>query len=116
MPSDISAPMEFTLVLFRSAALTINSFAASGDFAATSTGANACPMSPATLAAGGNCTINVTFTPTALGARTGTLLLADNAAGSPQTVALSGNGTAPAGGGAPGRLGTGNVQPGTTLT
>src|SRR5437588_10929333 len=78
MPSDISAPMEFTLVLFRSAALTINSFAASGDFAATSTGANACPMSPATLAAGANCTINVTFTPTASGARTGTLLLADN--------------------------------------
>src|SRR5437588_2344749 len=115
MPSDISAPMEFTLVLFRSAALTINSFAASGDFAATSTGANACPMSPATLAAGGNCTINVTFTPTASGARTGTLLLADNAAGSPQTVALSGNGTAPVVGLAPTSLGFGN-QPLTTTS
>src|SRR5437588_592825 len=90
-----STPMTVTLTNTGTAALTINSFAASGDFAATSTGANACPMSPATLAAGGNCTINVTFTPTALGARTGTLLLADNAAGSPQTVALSGNGTAP---------------------
>src|SRR5205085_1714270 len=90
-----SAPMTVTLTNTGAAALTINSFAASGDFAATSTGASACPMSPATLAAGGNCTINVTFTPTALGARTGTLSLADNAAGSPQTVALSGNGTGP---------------------
>src|SRR5438105_1762692 len=68
------------------------SFAASGDFAATSTGASACPMSPATLAAGGNCTINVTFTPAASGARTGTLSVADNAGVGPQTVPLSGNG------------------------
>src|SRR5437588_558465 len=90
-----SAPMTVTLTNTGAAALTINSFAASGDFAATSTGANACPMSPATLAAGANCTINVTFTPTASGARTGTLSLADNAGGSPQTVALSGNGTGP---------------------
>src|SRR2546430_2557792 len=68
-----SAPMTVTLTNTGAAALTINSFAASGDFAATSTGASACPTSPATLAAGGNCTINVTFTPTASGARTGTL-------------------------------------------
>src|SRR5438270_825265 len=88
-----SAPMTVTLTNTGTAALTINSFAASGDFAATSTGANACPMSPATLAAGANCTIDVTFTPTASGARTGTLSLADNAGGSPQMVALSGNGT-----------------------
>src|SRR5437588_9872522 len=73
-------------------------------------------MSPATLAAGGNCTINVTFTPTALGARTGTLLLADNAAGSPQTVALSGNGTAPVVGLAPTSLGFGNQPLTTTRT
>src|SRR5438477_6315352 len=71
------------------------SFAASGDFATTSTGASACPTSPATLAAGANCSINVTFTPTASSIRTGTLLVTDNASGSPQTVALSGNGTAP---------------------
>src|SRR5438094_3583331 len=70
-----SAPMTVTLTNTGAAALTINSFAASGDFAATSTGASACPTSPATLAAGGTCTINVTFTPTASGARTGTLSL-----------------------------------------
>src|SRR5437899_3085532 len=90
-----STPMTVTLTNTGTAALTINSFAASGDFAATSTGASACPTSPATLAAGANCTINVTFTPTASGARTGTLSLADNAGGSPQIMTLSGNGTAP---------------------
>src|SRR5437016_13409562 len=74
---------------------------ASGDFAATSTGASACPTSPATLPAGANCTINVTFTPTASGARTGTLSLADDAGGSPQIMTLSGNGTAPGVGLAP---------------
>src|SRR5438552_14806970 len=89
-----SAPMTVTLTNTGAAALTINSFAPSGDFAATSTGASACPTSPATLAAGGTCTINVTFTPTASGARTGTLSLTDNAGGSPQIMTLSGNGTA----------------------
>jgi hypothetical protein len=38
----------------------------------------------------------VTFTPTATGTRTGTLSISDNATGSPQTVSLSGTGTAPA--------------------
>src|SRR5438477_124749 len=88
--------MTVTFTNTGTAALTVNSFAASGDFAATSTGANACPTSPATLAAGANCSINVTFTPTASDARTGTLSVADNAGSSPQTVPLSGNGTAPA--------------------
>src|SRR5207302_1370575 len=111
-----STPMTVTLTNTGTAALTINSFAASGDFAATSTGASACPTSPTTLAAGGNCTINVTFTPTALGARTGTLSLGDNAAGSPQTVALSGNGTGPGVGLAPTSLDFGNQLLTTTST
>src|SRR5438477_98326 len=65
------------------------SFAASGDFAATSTGASACPTSPATLPAGANCTINVTFTPTASGARTGTLSLTDNSSDKHTTELLT---------------------------
>src|SRR5205807_2151107 len=73
-----------------------------------------CPMNPATLAAGGNCTINVTFTPTASGARTGTLSVADNAGGSPQIIMLSGNGTAPVVGLAPTSLGFGNQLLATT--
>src|SRR5207248_89958 len=107
-----SAPITITLTNTGTAALTINSFAASGDFAATSTGANACPTSPATLAAGANCSINVTFTPTASGARTGTLSVADNAGGSPQTLALSGNGTAAPDFALTGPAGTQNVKAG----
>jgi len=44
------------------------------------------------LGGGASCTINVLFTPQASGTRTATLLIADNATGSPQTVALSGTG------------------------
>src|SRR5207249_4725620 len=84
-----------TLTNTGTAALTINSVAPSGDFAATSTGASACPTSPTSLAPTAKLNINVTFTPTALRARTGTLSLADDAGGSPQIMTLSGNGTAP---------------------
>lgn len=87
-----SAAQTVTLTNTGTGALTINSIAASGDFAETSTGASACPVSPATLAAGTNCTISVTFAPTAVGARKGTLTITDNAGGSPQTVPLSGTG------------------------
>jgi hypothetical protein len=56
-----------------------------GDFAQT----NNCGSS---IAAGATCTIAVTFTPSGYGRQTGTLSLTDNAAGSPQTVSLSGTG------------------------
>lgn len=46
------------------------------------------------LGASASCTITVTFKPTASGTRTAALSLSDSAAGSPQTVALSGSGTA----------------------
>jgi hypothetical protein len=39
------------------------------------------------------CVINVTFTPAAAGSRSAALNIADNAAGSPQAVALTGTGT-----------------------
>jgi len=42
--------------------------------------------------AGSSCTVGVFFDPTAGGTRTGTLTFTDNAAGSPQTVALTGSG------------------------
>jgi hypothetical protein len=73
------------------AALTISSIGISGDFAQT----NTCGSS---VAAGGSCTINVTFTPTATGTRSGTLTITDDnnlVAGSTQTVSLTGTGTAP---------------------
>jgi Abnormal spindle-like microcephaly-assoc'd, ASPM-SPD-2-Hydin len=46
--------------------------------------------------AGKTCVIKVTFTPTQIGTRTGTLTINDNAANTPQTVALSGIGGAQA--------------------
>jgi hypothetical protein len=48
----------------------------------------------ASLAAGATCTINVTFAPTTEGDFTSDVSIADNAKGSPQTVALSGTGVA----------------------
>src|SRR5216117_3543886 len=52
--------------------LTIFSVTTSGDFAQT----NNCGS---TLAPGHTCTVKVTFTPSAVGTRTGQLILADNA-------------------------------------
>jgi hypothetical protein len=85
-------PQAVTLTNTGNASLTITSIGATGanpgDFAVT----NTCGSS---VAAGGSCTITVTFTPAALGARTAVLSIADSAAGSPQTVNLSGTGSAP---------------------
>jgi FG-GAP-like repeat/Abnormal spindle-like microcephaly-assoc'd, ASPM-SPD-2-Hydin len=49
---------------------------------------------PSTLAAGASCLIGVEFAPTDKGMVNGTLSVSDDAVGSPQTVALSGTGTA----------------------
>jgi hypothetical protein len=61
----------------------------------TITGTNAGDYSKATtcggtLSASASCTVSVTFQPTGAGTRTATLNIADNAAGSPQAVSLSG--------------------------
>jgi Abnormal spindle-like microcephaly-assoc'd, ASPM-SPD-2-Hydin len=84
-----SAAKGVTLANTGSATLNITSIVPSGDFSLT-TSTKPCGS---TLAAGQNCKIELTFTPTQLGARTGTLTLTDNAANSPQTVPLSGTGT-----------------------
>jgi len=76
-----------TLANQGSVALSVSRIAASGDFAATDT----CVPS---LAAGAECAILVTFTPTAPGTHAGFLTITDNAASSPQTVALTGSGVA----------------------
>ena len=49
-----------------------------------------------TIAVGATCTINITFTPSVTGAETATLSVSDSDASSPQTVPLTGTGTAPA--------------------
>ncbi len=68
-------------------AIPISSIALTGDFALT----GKCPLK---LAAGKSCTLNITFTPTASGLRTGTLTY--NLATGTVTVALTGTGTATA--------------------
>jgi hypothetical protein len=66
-------------------AASVSSVTVSGPFSQT----NTCGSS---IAAGGSCTVSVTFAPTAAGAASGTLSVASSAPGSPLTVALSGTG------------------------
>ncbi len=80
-----SAAKMVTLTNSGTETLTISSIAASGDFAET----NTCGAS---VSAGGNCMIAVTFTPTATGARTGSVTITDNAPDSPESVSLTGMG------------------------
>jgi subtilase family serine protease len=87
-----SAAKAVTLTNNGTATLNISNVATSGDFGLT-TSAKPCGS---TLAVGKNCKIEITFTPTQVGARTGTLSIYDNAANSPQTVSLSGTGEAQA--------------------
>ena len=75
-----------TLTNTGSATLNISSITISGDFAIKT---NTCG---AQVQPGANCKVTMAFTPTAAGARHGTLSFTDDAPGSPQTVALSGTG------------------------
>jgi hypothetical protein len=68
--------------------LAIQSFATAGDYAIVA-GSNTCGVS---LAAGAACSAQVVFSPTVAGARVGSLTVVDNAAGSPQSLRLSGTG------------------------
>jgi hypothetical protein len=81
-----STAQSITVTDTGTAALTISGIAPSGDFSQT----NTCGTG---IAASGVCTISVKFTPTATGARTGSITITDNASGSPQTVSLTGTGT-----------------------
>jgi subtilisin family serine protease len=83
-----SSAQAVTLSNTGNAALTISSLVMAGDFSQS----NNCGTS---LAAGGSCTVNVTFTPTARGSRSGSLVLNSNTTGAQPKVNLSGTGIAP---------------------
>jgi subtilase family serine protease len=84
------AAKKVTLTNTGTGTLDLTSIAASGDFAiAAGSAKTACGS---TVAAGGDCIITVTFTPTKTGTRTGTVTITDNASNNPQSVALSGTG------------------------
>lgn len=82
-----SAPQSITLTNSGNLPLNVAEIGVTGDFAET----NTCGSK---VDAGANCSIAVTFTPTATGARTGTLTIKDDAADSPQSVSLTGTGAA----------------------
>ena len=69
-----------------------------GDFnlVAPTAGTPTCPTGASSLAQGSSCFLGVNFAPTAAGARAANVSVNDNVPGSPQTVPLSGNGTASA--------------------
>lgn len=80
-----SSSQPVTIIDMGSAALTVSNATATGDFSLQ----NNCTR---VAAAGGTCTIQVTFTPSASGTRTGMLTITDSSAGSPRTVQLTGQG------------------------
>jgi subtilase family serine protease len=88
-----AATQPVTLKNTGTAALSITGISVTGTNASSFTQTNNCGSS---VAAAASCTITVTFTPAATGALSASVSIADNASGSPQTVALTGTGAAAA--------------------
>ena len=87
--NTVSAPRTVTVSNLLSAAVNITSIALAGTNPAKFAQTNDCP---AQLPAGGSCTVNVVFKPTAAGSRTATLKVTTGT-GSVKSVSLSGTGT-----------------------
>jgi len=103
-----TAPQSLKIYDLGTDPLTVSNVTVSGDFAIPS---NTC----ATVAASaGSCTIQVTFKPTTVGTSNGTLTITDSSAGSPHTVALTGQGSLPAASLTPTSLSFTNQAVGTT--
>jgi endonuclease/exonuclease/phosphatase family metal-dependent hydrolase len=82
-----SAWQTLTITNYTNAAIALTGMTVSGDYSAT---VNTCP---ATLAGKASCTVSLVFTPTAIGVRTGSLVIITNDTKFPViTVALTGNG------------------------
>ena len=83
---DTSSEPQLTLLRnMGSAALSISSISVTGDFAET----DDCGTG---VSAAGSCTFSVSFTPTGAGPRLGTIVIQDDAAGSPHVINLVGDG------------------------
>jgi N-acetylneuraminic acid mutarotase len=107
----LSSPSQtVTVTNVSSHSVSFSSIASSGDYSQT----NTCP---ATLTAGLNCTITITFAPTVAGARKGAVTLKDSSAGSPlQSISLTGTGEMLALGFTPATLNFGSVAEGSSST
>jgi hypothetical protein len=82
------------LLVFNYGAASLSIFSvvmSSGPFSVTENGCQ--PTPNLSYGSGSSCYINVAFTPDASGPVTGTISISDDAAGSPQTVSLSGTGS-----------------------
>jgi Abnormal spindle-like microcephaly-assoc'd, ASPM-SPD-2-Hydin len=88
-----------TVVNQGSGTLNISAIAVTGsganNFGIVPAGSNPCPSS-GTLASAASCTVTTNFAPLSSGTKSASLSLSDNAAGSPQTVSLTGTAVAPA--------------------
>jgi hypothetical protein len=80
-----SQPQQVTVRNMSNLTLALTSISASGDFAQNGNCGSSLP--PA-----GSCTLAVTFSPSAIGARTGSIQSSDSGIASPQLVSLSGTG------------------------
>jgi hypothetical protein len=87
-----SAPQSITVTNSGTANLFVNSAQTRGanplDFTQVNDGCSGLTLTP-----GASCSVAITFSPTANGTRSATFMLTDNAAGSPQTVPITGTGT-----------------------
>jgi hypothetical protein len=93
-PLGVPSPSQTVTVTNNSgSAVTFSSIATTGNYQVNTTGTSCFTSVP--LSAGASCAIAVSFTPNAAGdggANAGTLVLTDNAAGSPQVALLKGTG------------------------
>jgi hypothetical protein len=85
-----SAAQTVLLTNGTSSPLTISSIAITRANAADFAIAAATCSTSTPVAAGGACTVNITFKPSASGTRTASLSISDNGAGSPQAIGLTG--------------------------
>jgi 6-phosphogluconolactonase (cycloisomerase 2 family) len=92
MLGGTGASQPFTVTNSGTGTLHFSSIALAGPNPGDFTQTNNCG---ATLAVNANCTINMTFKPQAVGTRTANITIVDDAANSPQAIALTGTGTAP---------------------
>ena len=89
--NTVAESQSVTLTNSGNAILSIGSIAVSGANASDFVFANDCGTS---LAVGASCTIHGHFAPTTTTAETAAVIITDNAAGSPQSIALTGTGAA----------------------
>jgi hypothetical protein len=87
-----SLPQKVALTNIGALAVSINSIALGGENAVDFTETPTCGSN---LPPGVSCTISVIFTPNSIGPHKASLMITDDAVGSPQSIALSGTGVIP---------------------